>query len=133
MKRNNQSNNQTSFIIFAGIFIVCIFTVVATTNIIPRNNASDSYYVKVEEDINAKIEAFSIKNNKLIISTSGDASECCVKSTKTTPSENSLCWKKINNNEAIISVYENKKYYIWLKDNKGNISTPVSTNTKKDN
>ena len=128
-----KNNNQTTFILLSGILILGIFTYVSIKNILPKNDESDSYYVKVEEDINAKIEAFSIKNNKLIISTSGDASECCVKSTKTTPSENSLCWKKINNNEAIISVYENKKYYIWLKDNKGNISTPVSTNTKKDN
>ncbi len=130
MKKNNQNNNQTSFIVFSGIVVLCIFTAVTIINILPRNNESDSYYVKVEEDMSAKIESLDIENNKLKITMSGDTIEYCVKSTKSTPNDNALCWKKVDNNTAIISIYQNKKYYVWIKDVNGNISIPMSINTK---
>ena len=75
-----KNNNSTSFIVFAGIIVLCVFTVVAAINLLPRNNESNSYYVKVGDEMSAKIEALDIKNNKLIITTSGDATEYCVKS-----------------------------------------------------
>ena len=74
--------------------------------------------------------AIDIDNNKLNITTSGDAVEYCVKSTRTTPESNNICWKKIENNTASISIYKYKKYYVWIKDTSGNISSPMSINTK---
>lgn len=90
-----KNNNSTSFIVFAGVIVLCVFTVVATINLLPRNNESNSYYVKVGDEMSAKIEALDIENNKLIITTSGDATEYCVKSTKSTPDNNNICWKKL--------------------------------------
>jgi hypothetical protein len=125
-----KNNNSTSFIVFAGVIVLCVFTVVATINLLPRNNESNSYYVKVGDEMSAKIEALDIKNSKLIITTSGDATEYCVKSTKSTPDSNNICWKKIENNTASISIYQYKKYYIWIKDTNNKISSPMSINTR---
>lgn len=125
-----KNNNGLTFIITTGVIILVIFVAIAVYNIIPKNSESNSYYVKVNEEMSAKIEGMEIKNNKLIITTLGDALEYCVKSTKSTPNDNSICWKKISDNTASISVYKNKKYYIWIKDSKGLISSPMSINTK---
>lgn len=125
-----ENNNSKSFIIFTGTFILCVFTIIITINLLPKNNESNSYYVKVDEEMSAKIETINIKNNKLTITTSGDAVEYCVKSTKTIPDEKNLCWKKIENNIASISIFKYKKYYIWIKDTNSKISSPISINTK---
>lgn len=125
-----KNNNSTSFIVFAGVIVLCVFTVVAAINLLPRNNESNSYYVKVGDEMSAKIEALDIKNNKLNITTSGDATEYCVKSTKSTPDSNNICWKKIANNTASISIYQYKKYYIWIKDTNNKVSSPMSINTR---
>ena len=125
-----KNNNSTSFIVFSGVIVLCVFTVVAAINLLPRNNESNSYYVKVGDEMSAKIEALDIKNNKLNITTSGDATEYCVKSTKSTPDSNNICWKKIENNTASISIYQYKKYYIWIKDTNNKISSPMSINTR---
>lgn len=125
-----KSNNSTSFIVFTGVLVLCVFTVVAVINLLPRNNQSNSYYVKVGDEMSAKVEALDIENNRLNITTSGDAVEYCVKSTKSTPDSNNICWKKIENDTASISIYHNKKYYVWIKDTNGNISSPMSINTK---
>lgn len=125
-----KNNNGLTFIITTGVIILVIFVAIAVYNIIPKNSESNSYYVKVNEEMSAKIEGMGIKNNKLIITTLGDTLEYCVKSTKSTPNDNSICWKKISDNTASISVYKNKKYYIWIKDSKGLIGSPMSINTK---
>ena len=124
-----KNNNKTTFIIVSGILVLVVFTFVATINILPKITSSDSYFVKVEDDMSAKVEALEIKNGKLTVITSSDAIECCVKSTKSTPTDNALCWKKIENNKATISVYDYEKYYIWIKDTEGKVSSPMSVNT----
>ena len=126
MKKNN---NMTSFIIATGIIVLLVFTVVLGINILP-NYESNSYYVKVGDEMSAKIEALDIKDNKLNITTSGDAIYYCVKSTRSTPESNNICWKKIENNTASISVYKYKKYYVWIKDTNNIISSPMSINIK---
>ena len=126
MKKNN---NMTSFIIATGIIVLLVFTVVLGINILP-NYESNSYYVKVGDEMSAKIEALDIKDNKLNITTSGDAIYYCVKSTRSTPESNNICWKKIENNTASISVYKYKKYYVWIKDTNNSISSPMSINIK---
>ena len=124
-----KNNNKTTFIIVSGILVLVVFTFVATINILPKITSSDSYFVKVEDDMSAKVEALEIKNGKMTVITSGDAIEFCVKSTKSTPTDNALCWKKIENNKATISVYDYEKYYIWIKDTEGKVSSPMSVNT----
>ncbi len=85
-----KKNNVTSFIIVAGILVVVVFAGVLTINLLP-NYESNSYYVKVGDEMSAKIEALDIKGNKLNITTSGEAYEYCVKSTRTTPDSNNIC------------------------------------------
>lgn len=128
-----KENNELTFILTAGILVLVVFTAVIIYNLMPQNAESNSYYVKVNEEMSAKIEALEIKNSVLNIVTSGDALKYCVKSTRSTPTNNSICWKNISNNESSISIYEYKKYYIWIMDEKGQISSPMSINTYKDN
>jgi len=123
-----KSNNATSFIVVAGVIVLVVFIGVLALNLLP-NYESNSYYVKVDEEMSAKIESINIDKGKLIITTSGDPIEYCVKSTRTTPAENALCWNKVENNTASISVFEHKKYYIWIKDEAGNISNYLSVNS----
>lgn len=124
-----KNNNQTSFIITSSILVLVVFCAVSAYNIIPSNTKSDSYYVKVNEDMDAKIEGLYVDNNILSIKTSGNTIKFCVKSTKSTPRKSSICWKDMQNDEAKITVYHNKKYYIWIMDENEKISNPLSINT----
>lgn len=125
-----KNNRQTSFIILVSILVLSVFTVVTVYNLMPKNRESNSYYVKVGEEMSAKIEDFSIEHDKLTITTSGDAKEYCIKTTRSVPKNSSICWKKIENDTATISIYPYKKYYVWIKDMNGNMSIPLSINTK---
>ena len=125
-----KNNNSTTFIIMCGAIVLLVFIVVITVNLIPKITSSDSYFVKVEDGMDAKIESLNISGGKVEIITSGNAIEYCIKSTKTTPSSNSVCWNEIKENKALISVFEYKEYYIWIKDENGNISNPMSINTR---
>ena len=130
-----KNNNSTTFIIVSGIFVLCVFAFVVAYNILPNNKESNSYYVKVGDDMSAKIETVEIHDGKLYITTSGDPIEYCVKSTRTAPTDNALCWKKVENNTASVSVFKYKKYYVWIKDEVGNISNylTVNSNGEKNN
>ena len=81
--------------------------------------------------MSAKIETIEIHDGKLYITTAGNPIEYCVKSTKSRPDSKSLCWNKIENNIASISIYRYKKYYIWIKDDKGNISNYLTVNSNE--
>ena len=123
-----KKNNEMSFIIFAGLLVLSVFTFIVAYNLLPRNKESNNYYAKVDEEINAKIESLNIVGTTLNIITSGEAKEYCIKTTKSTPSPSNLCWNKIENNEASISIMKYKKYYLWIKDNNGKISSTVIVN-----
>ena len=124
-----KSNNMTTFIVVSGIIILVVFSAVLGVNLTPGYE-SNSYYAKPQE-MNAKIDNISFKNDKLYITTSGNTKEICVKTTVSTPDINNICWNNVSNNEISISVYKNKMYYIWIKDKDNNISTPTSINTNK--
>lgn len=121
-----ESNGRTSFIVICGVFILVVFAYVATLNLLPDNLKSEAYYAKIDKDMIARIEDVSIKDGSLTISTSGESNYYCVKATKSTPMENSLCWSKIENNSATMSIFAGKKYYIWIKDSNNRISSPKS-------
>lgn len=70
----------------------------------------------------AKIEDITKENGKLIITTTGNPTEYCLKTTKSVPSVDSLCWNKIENNKAESSYFTYKKYYLWIKDSNNRIS-----------
>lgn len=120
----------TSFIIAGGLIVLVIFMIVIALNLIP-NYESNSYFVKVDEEMSAKIESINILKGKLVITTSGNALEYCVKSTRTAPLDDALCWKKVQDNKASISVFEHKKYYVWIKDEEGHISNYMSVNSNE--
>lgn len=127
-----KNSKHTSFIIIAGAFVLGIFIYIVAYNMIPKNKQSNSYYVKVGETMSAKIDALRIEENTLTITTLGDAKEYCVKTTRTTPDDNNLCWKTIENNMASIQIYSYEQYYIWIKDTSGNISSPMSIDANKE-
>lgn len=117
-----KNNNSFSAIqIVMGVFIIGVFTYVSVINILP-NGSSNSYYADNSDKIDAKIVNINYINNKLVIDVSGNASNGCIKRTRSTPKENDLCWIYISNNSFSTSVYKNKKYYIWLMDDNGIIS-----------
>lgn len=119
--------NNNSFIVIGGIFILCIFSAVVAKNLLPDNN-NNQYYAKPNENMTAKVEEITKENNKLIIKLSGNTKEYCLKTTKTTPSNTSLCWNKIDNNIIEVSYLEYKKYYLWIKDKEDKISERIVVN-----
>ena len=123
--KKNKDNNMTVFIVVAGLVVLIVFTSVITYNFI-SNHESDSYYAKVDEEMTAKIEKVEIVDGKLNLLTKGDPVSFCVKSTRTKPTLNSLCWNSLENNKASINIFSYKKYYVWIKDNEGNISDATS-------
>ena len=124
-----KGENVTTFILITGVFILCVFTGVLAKNLVLGAEESDSYYSKVEESMDAKIESLEMKDGKLQINLSGNPISYCVKMTKSIPNENSLCWKKVEENPTLVSVYYYKKYFVWIKDSEGRISEPKSINT----
>lgn len=118
-------NKKTSYIIILGILILGIFTYVAVLNIFDDNISTNPFFSKTETNSNTKIENLEIINNKLVITTSQDTKNVCIKTTKTEPKPNSVCWLKVENNQVTTSIYNYKTYYIWLKDSNNNISEPT--------
>lgn len=126
-----KNNNITSHIIILGVIILCVFSHVAAKNLIPKNISSNEFFSKVDEKMIAKIENYKSNEGNLIVNTSGQAKEICVKATKSTPKSNSICWNKVIDNQVSISIYSKKVYYIWIKDNKNNISSVKVYNPNK--
>ena len=122
------TNNMTSFIITSGVIVLIIFTGVVYFNMIPGKE-SNSYYVSIQDDLSDKIESFDITDNELNIVTKIDNIEYCVKTTKSTPNDNSLCWNKIVNNKGTMKIMKHRTYYIWIKDEGGNISDYLTINS----
>lgn len=125
-----KNNSKTTFIVVAGLIILIIFVMVMSINLMP-NYESNSYFVKVDNEMTAKIESMNVSNGKLTIITSGNPIEYCVKQTRTTPSNNALCWNEITENVASISILSNKKYYVWIKDKNSDISNYLIVNAKQ--
>lgn len=117
-------NNNSTFIVAGGILILSVFSFVIAKNILPDNN-DNQYYAKPNENMTAKIDKIEKENNKIIITTIGDPTAYCLKTTKSIPSINSLCWNKIENNKVELSYFEYKKYYVWIKDKDSRISERV--------
>ncbi len=128
----NTKNNVTSFLITASVFILVIFTGVVYFNLIPSKE-SDSYYVSIHDDLSNKIESFNITDNEIVITTLIDNLEYCVKTTKSTPKDNNLCWNKIVDNRGTMNIMAHRTYYVWIKDEGGNISSYLTINSEDTN
>lgn len=114
-------NNNSTFIIISGVIILSVFSLITAKNILPDNN-NDKFYAKPNEEMTSKIEKVEKENDKIVLTTIGSPNEYCLKTTKSTPESNSLCWNKIENNKIEVPYFKYKKYYVWIKDNEGRIS-----------
>ena len=56
-----KNNSKTTFIIVAGIIVLVVFVSVLSINLLP-NYESNSYFVKVGDEMSAKIETLNIDN-----------------------------------------------------------------------
>ena len=119
-----------SYMIILGIVILGIFTYVTVLNVFDDKVSSNQLFSKTETGINATIEEVKTENDRLIVTTSGDAQYSCIKTTKTPPKQNALCWTKIENNITTTSTYTYKTYYIWIKDSNNTISEAIKYNIK---
>ena len=123
-----------------GTLIVVVFFFVLILNILPdTSNSSNNSVISnditenntaINKDNGAKIISLSMENDKLKIVLDDGVSEYCIKTTKTKPTMNSICFKRVDNNIVYTSIYKYKKYYIWTKDYTGNISNYISTESK---
>ena len=123
-----------------GTLIVVVFFFVLALNVLPNtSNLSNNSVIPsdstenntaINKDNGAKIISLNIENDKLKIVFDNEVSEYCIKTTKTKPTINNICFKKIQNNTVYTSIYKYKKYYIWTKDYNGNISNYISTESK---
>lgn len=129
-----------------GTLIVVVFFFVLALNIMPSNSSnnnlstnsvisndistSTSTNINTNETNGAKIISLSMENDKLKIELDDRVSEYCVKTTKTKPSVNSICFKRVDTNIVYTSIYKYKKYYIWTKDYNGNISNYTSVDSR---
>lgn len=114
-------SNSSTFIIVSGVTVLSVFSFIIAKNILP-NNDNDKFYAKPNEEMIARIDKVEKENDKLIITTINSPTEYCLKTTKSIPENNSLCWNKIEDNKIEVSYFKYKKYYIWIKDDEGRIS-----------
>ena len=119
--RLKMKNNNSTFIVLGGILVLSVFSFIVAKNILPDSD-NNQYYARPNENMTAKIESITKENNKLIITTTGDPTEYCLKTTKSVPSIDSLCWNKIENNKVESNYFTYKKYYLWIKDSDNRIS-----------
>ena len=131
--------NKLSIKIIGTLIVVVFFFVIILNILLDTSNSSNNSVISDDNDKNntiidksngAKIISLSMENDKLKIVLDDGVSEYCVKTTKTKPSVNSICFKRVDTNIVYTSIYKYKKYYIWTKDYNGNISNYISTESK---
>jgi hypothetical protein len=109
------------FVLISFIAIITILICVSVQNIVYNKNPN-IYYANVNKPINQKIYAIELNNNNLSFKTKDDVLSYCLKTTKSSPNINSLCWQNVNNNSVKESIMTGKRYYLWIKDDSNNIS-----------
>lgn len=104
-------------VVIVVILIGILFTSVGINTINNSNEISNNTVT----DTNLNL---SYENNKLRLDVTDSTKEFCIKTTKSKPNINNICFNKINNT-AYVSVYTYQRYYLWLKDNNNNISDVI--------
>lgn len=120
-----KKSNKTSQIIILGSIVLIVFIIVSTNIILSAHTETTPYYARLDDNVNANIETIEYEYNRLVITTSGEADSICIKSTRSNPSSNSICFKKVEDNKLTTSIYTYKEYYIWLKDKDGNMTERI--------
>ena len=119
---NNKKKN--TFLVITGAVILGVFIAVSMINI-PFAN-SEEYMLST--DI---VHSVDYSDGKIFISTRDSIVSVCIKPTKSEPSKDSLCWIEGDNNIYSTSIYENKTYYIWIKDDNSNVIYYSKYNTQE--
>lgn len=117
-----KSINEKTFEIILSFVIVSVFIYISYLNLKENVLQSETYYAKNEDEMLAKIESYEIIDSTLNLITSGNIKSYCIKTTRSNPGQNSMCWKDVSNNVNYINLLKGKRYYLWIKDENGNIS-----------
>lgn len=120
-----KKKSNSLLILILGVLVVSIFSFVVVNNL-KDNNSNNSYQANINEQMSTKIKLFKTEENKVKINVTDDIIYFCIKTTKTKPSNKSICWKEVVNGEAISSIYLYKKYYIWIMDDNGMVLGPIN-------
>ena len=116
----NNSKDHKTFLVIVGAIILGVFVAISMINM----GGFDKYQLSTNI-----IKGINYDDGKLTVKTRADIVSVCVKPTKTDPTLDSLCWVDTIDNRAIISIYEHKTYYIWVKEDNGIISYYNKYNT----
>lgn len=109
------------FLIFVIAFVLGGFVVTITYEFLDVNFNEKTYYAK-SDNINGSIDKISV-DDYININLSGNILNYCMKTTRTKPTNSSLCWTKVDSNSLKLNYIKGKVYYIWIMDNEGNISS----------
>ena len=113
------------YIVIASSIVLGVFIAVIFMNLHLANNEGTYYSSSI-------VEAINYESGKLSVTVKNENSAVCIKQTKTTPSNNSLCWTNTINRSVKMSIYEYKTYYVWIKDSNGVITYYGKYNTNND-
>ena len=106
------------YYIITAMFILGVF--IAGSFKLFYDKKNDGYYATAVRDVDKMISDIKPILNKLDI----DAN--CLKSTKSDPKETSICFKKIEDNHVEEKLIVSKHYYLWIMDDKGDISKMIT-------
>lgn len=104
-------------ILILGVFIAGSFKLF-------YDKKNDGYYATAVRDVDKMISDIKLDGNVLTFNSS--ASYYCLKSTKSDPKETSICFKKIEDNHVEEKLIVSKHYYLWIMDDKGDISKMIT-------
>lgn len=110
------------YYIIAGVFILGVF--IAGSFKLFYDKKNDGYYATAVRDVDKMISDIKLEDN--VLTFNSRASYYCLKSTKSSPKETSICFKKIEDNHVEEKVIVSKHYYLWIMDDKGNISKMIT-------
>ena len=114
--------NKKTILLYLGAIIMCLFGGILFFNLQVEDN--NSFYSKIENN-NIRLTKEGIKVH---ISADIRYSKYCVKSTKTVPNKNNICWKDIEGDTVSIPTIDSEKNYLWLLDSNNNVSQTIEVN-----
>ena len=101
-------------------FILGAFVVTITYEFLENRYTNTAYYAK-SDNIDGLIEEIRV-DDYINIKLSGNIKKYCIKTTRTIPNKNSLCWNDIESNDLKLNYIKGKVYYFWIMDYDGNIN-----------
>lgn len=126
-----KKENKSMLFFMLGIVVIVMLSIISLVNVFQKiEEESYSLAPSINENNLTGISSLEIDDNILNIYASNNNVDFCIKTTKSTPELNNICWKKTVNNNLKVSLLKYKKYYIWVKDLNNNIKGPQSIYSK---